>query len=234
MPTITRRAHLAGLAGAAAAVALPRALLAQPPAAKPVPAEVGADIPPEGIGRGIRHLSYSDVGGRPDTVQVMVNRGHLYVGHMFSDGVTVLDARDPRKLKPVQFFTAAAEHAHASSAGRRRLPAARERREHRRACSRTTTRATTSRTRWPTASRSGSRSAPDSAIFDIAKNPAEPREIAFLEMPGIGINRLWWAGGRYAYVSAHFDGFTDHILVHRRSAGHHEAARSCRAGGCPA
>ena len=31
-------------------------------------------------------------------------------------------------------------------------------------------------------------------------------------MPGIGVNRLWWAGGRYAYVSAHFDGFTDHIL----------------------
>ena len=31
-------------------------------------------------------------------------------------------------------------------------------------------------------------------------------------MPGFGINRLWWTGGRYAYVSAHFDGFTDHIL----------------------
>jgi hypothetical protein len=38
------------------------------------------------------------------------------------------------------------------------------------------------------------------------------REIGFLEMPGFGINRLWWPGGRYAYVSAHFDGFTDHIL----------------------
>ena len=50
------------------------------------------------------------------------------------------------------------------------------------------------------------------SIFDLDKNPAEPREIAFLEMPGFGINRLWWAGGRYAYVSAHFDGFTDHIL----------------------
>ena len=36
----------------------------------------------------------------------MVNRGHLYVGHMFSDGVTILDAADPRQLKPVGFFTA--------------------------------------------------------------------------------------------------------------------------------
>ena len=49
------------------------------------------------------------------------------------------------------------------------------------------------------------------SIHDISK-PAELREIAFLEMPGLGINRLWWVGGRYAYVSAHFDGFTDHIL----------------------
>jgi len=38
------------------------------------------------------------------------------------------------------------------------------------------------------------------------------REIAYLEMPGFGINRLWWTGGRYAYVAAHFDGFTDHVL----------------------
>src|SRR5258708_21522853 len=37
-------------------------------------------------------------------------------------------------------------------------------------------------------------------------------EIAFQEMPGVGINRLSWMGGRYAYVSAHFDGFTDHCL----------------------
>jgi hypothetical protein len=49
------------------------------------------------------------------------------------------------------------------------------------------------------------------SIHDISR-PPEMREIAFLEMPGLGINRLWWTGGRYAYVSAHFDGFTDHIL----------------------
>ena len=30
------------------------------------------------------------------------------------------------------------------------------------------------------------------------------REIAFLEMPGFGINRLWWPGGRYAYVVGAF------------------------------
>jgi len=49
------------------------------------------------------------------------------------------------------------------------------------------------------------------SIHDISK-PGEMREIAFLEMPGLGVNRLSWMGGRYVYVSAHFDGFTDHCL----------------------
>jgi hypothetical protein len=35
------------------------------------------DIPPEGIGKGITHISYSDIGGRPDSVQVMFNRDHV-------------------------------------------------------------------------------------------------------------------------------------------------------------
>jgi len=46
-------------------------------------------VPPEGIGQGIKHVSYSDIGGRPDSIQIMSNRKHLYVGHMFSDGVTI-------------------------------------------------------------------------------------------------------------------------------------------------
>src|SRR5204862_4472731 len=87
--------HMKALLGLAATAALPL--------------EAGAiedtPVPAQGIGRRIRHLSYSDIGGRPDSVQVMFNRRHLYVGHMFSNGVTILDAADPRRLKPVGFFT---------------------------------------------------------------------------------------------------------------------------------
>src|SRR6185436_496990 len=98
MHTMTRRAHLTRLLGLATLSCLPPGSRAasDPP------------IPPKGIGRHIRHLSYSDQGGRPDGVQVMVNRGHVYVGHMFSDGVTILNASDPRELKPVGFFSAGA------------------------------------------------------------------------------------------------------------------------------
>src|SRR5580704_8596637 len=101
MTPMTRRASIAGLLGLGATAAIPRTLSAAAAAALP-----GADIPPQGIGRRIRHISFSDQGGRPDGVQVMINRKHLYVGHMFSDGMTTIDATDPRNLKPVHFFTA--------------------------------------------------------------------------------------------------------------------------------
>jgi hypothetical protein len=140
----------------------------------------------------------------------MLNRGHIYVGHMFSDGVTVMDARDPRNLKPVHFFsTAPNTRTHhlqvaedlmllANGANIVRMQSYDSLRGY---FENTLADSLTNRQPF----RAGL------SIHDLSK-PAEPREIAFLDMPGIGINRLWWPGGRYAYVSAHFDGFTDHIL----------------------
>src|SRR4030095_12705057 len=87
MVITTRRQHVKALLGLAAIPYLTQS------------------IPQQGIGHNIRHISYSDIGGRPDSVQIMANRRHLYVGHMFSNGLTILDATDPRRLKPVGFFT---------------------------------------------------------------------------------------------------------------------------------
>src|SRR6476620_6633866 len=92
---MTRREQMKALLGLGGSLILPQAPQAPP----------GGAGTPEGIGRRIRHLAYSDIGGRPDSVQIMMNRRHLYVGHMFSNGLTVLDATDPRRLKPVSFFT---------------------------------------------------------------------------------------------------------------------------------
>src|SRR5215510_12810700 len=84
---MTRRQHIQSLFGLTALSMLSPSVRAQ------------------NTGRRIRHLAYSDIGGRPDSVQVMVNRRHVYVGHMFGNGLTILDAADPRRLKPVGFFT---------------------------------------------------------------------------------------------------------------------------------
>jgi len=168
-------------------------------------------VPPGGIGRGIRHLSYSDQGGRPDGVQVMFNRNHLYVGHMFSDGVTILDAADPRRLKPVGFFTAGTNtrthHLQVANdmmllANGANIVAMQSYDNLRGYFENALVDSISNKKKF----RSGL------SIHDLSK-PGEMREIAFLEIPGFGINRLWWTGGRYAYLAVHFDGYTDHILA---------------------
>jgi len=200
MSTSTRRQHLQTLLGVAA---LPAFTQTGGPAA-------GVPVPPEGIGHGIRHVSYSDLGGRPDSVQIMLNRGHLYVGHMFSNGLTILDASDPRRLTPVGFFTGGdftrTHHLQVAEdllllANGANIVAMQSYDNLRGYFENSLADSITKRKKF----RSGL------SIHDISR-PAAMKEIAFLEMPGLGINRLWWAGGRYAYVSAHLDGFTDHFL----------------------
>jgi hypothetical protein len=200
MTPITRREHMQALLGVAAAAYLPQATRATEDSA----------IPAQGIGRRIKHISYSDIGGRPDSVQIMVNRGHLYVGHMFGNGLTILDATDPRKLKPVGFFTGGdytrTHHLQVAEdllllANGANIVAMQSYDNLRGYFENALADSITNRKKF----RSGL------SIHDISR-PPEMKEIAFLEMPGFGINRLWWTGGRYAYVSAHFDGFTDHIL----------------------
>src|SRR5712692_7432677 len=198
MTNINRRDYMKGLLGLAALSRLPQSARAVQ----------DAPIPAQGIGHRIRHLSYSDIGGRPDSVQIMVNRRHLYVGHMFSNGVTILDAADPRRLKPVGFFTGGdstrTHHLQVSDdllllANGANIVAMQSYDNIRGYFENALADSITNRKKF----RSGL------SIHDISR-PAEMREIAFLEMPGFGVQRLWWTGGRYAYVSAHFDGFTAH------------------------
>ena len=54
----------------------------------------------------MRAIGHSDQGGRPDAVQVMVNKGHAYVSHLFSNGFSVIDVRDPKNPKAVGYFPA--------------------------------------------------------------------------------------------------------------------------------
>src|SRR5688572_13180999 len=45
----------------------------------------------------IEFVGHSELAGRGDGVQVMVHKGHAYVGQMFSEGFTVIDVGDLRK-----------------------------------------------------------------------------------------------------------------------------------------
>ena len=59
-------------------------------------------IVPEGA-RNVEFVGHTDQGGRGSGVQVMVARGHAYVGTRVSRGIMVTDVRDPRNPKPVNF-----------------------------------------------------------------------------------------------------------------------------------
>src|ERR1700679_4344797 len=52
----------------------------------------------------VKFLGHSDQGGRGDGVQLMVHHGFAYIGHGFSNGITIIDVRDPKKPKTVAFM----------------------------------------------------------------------------------------------------------------------------------
>src|SRR6476469_3171581 len=61
---------------------------------------------PGASAKNVKHLSRCDQGGRSDGVQVIVAKGHAFIGHMFSDGFSVVDVRDAKNPKPVAFVAA--------------------------------------------------------------------------------------------------------------------------------
>ena len=56
------------------------------------------------LSRNISFVSHSDQAGRSDGVQIMVHRGYAYVGHTFSNGITIVDVRDPKHPRVVDFI----------------------------------------------------------------------------------------------------------------------------------
>lgn len=161
--------------------------------------------------KNVRFVSRCDQGGRPDGVQVIVHKGYAYIGHMFSDGFSVVDVRDPGKPKTAAF-----------------VAAPKNTRSHHLQIHDDILLAVNGPNIWAMQQYANqadyyARSLADSVqteqpfgagvrVFDISQ-PAMPREIGFLHTPGFGAHRIWWVGGRYAYVSVHFDGFIDHTLA---------------------
>lgn len=157
-------------------------------------------------------LSHSDQGGRPDGVQVMVHKGYAYIGHMFSNGFSVVDVRDPRAPKPVTFVSmppnTRSHHIQVHdnlllAINGPNIWAMQQYSQQSNYFANTLTDSFKDRTQ---VFASGIR------IYDISE-PASPREIAFMPIAGLGVNRIWWAGGHHAYVAVHMEGFTDHIMA---------------------
>jgi hypothetical protein len=202
------------------------------------------DLPVPDYARNMRIVGHSDQGGRPDGVQVMVHRGYAYIGHMFSKGFSIIDVRDAKNPRAVDYVAAPPNtwtihlQTHEDLLlvinAKDMFAAAEFADEH-------------AYYRGQIGSTVGTAAATESsardwtaglAVYDISQ-PATPRRIGFLPIAGGGIHRAWYAGGRWAYVSALIDGFTDYIFLtvdmadpaHPREAGRYWIAGMNRAAG---
>ena len=158
-------------------------------------------------------VGHSPLSGRGDALQVMVERGHAYIGHRISRGISVVDVRDPRHPVPVNFVPVHERSWSIHLQTQDGLLLAVEEFDFKSAISQRDYYAGS----IPDmdSSRFGTRGVDFSAgmrIYDLA-DPANPRPIGFLEVEGLGLHRIFWVGGRYAYASAMLDGYTDHILL---------------------
>ncbi|UYA59578.1 Uncharacterized protein NAL19_1377 [Pectobacterium sp. F1-1] len=171
-------------------------------------------LPTPDYSRNMRLIGHSDQGGRPDGVQVMVHRGYAYIGHMVSQGVSIVDVRDAKNPKPAGFIAAppGTWNIHLQThddlllvVNARDLFAdasfAEEKVYYTRSVADTVSTKQQGKS-WSAGLR----------IFDIS-TPDKPREISFLPLDGIGIHRIWYVGGRWAYVSALLDGYSDYIFL---------------------
>ncbi|NQV99487.1 MAG: hypothetical protein HQ483_07300 [Rhodospirillales bacterium] len=176
------------------------------------------NLPTPDYARNMKLIGHSDQGGRADGVQLMVNKGYAITGHMFSDGFSVIDVRDPRNPKPVKYIPAPANtwNIHLQShedlllvINAKNMFASEEFQDEEQYYKGAIGKKVgTADTRQP-----GTRNwTAGMTVYDI-KNPAEPRQIAFMPVEGGGIHRLWYTGGRWAYASVLLDGYTDYIFM---------------------
>ena len=166
--------------------------------------------------RNMRLIGHSDQGGRRDGIQIMVQDGFAYIGHLFSQGFSVVDVRDPKNPKPAGYVPAPANtwNVHLQAADGLLLvihgkdvfadSAFADEASYYKAAA-----GTALGTAAPKKARDWDAGL---AVYDIAGKPGEPRRIGFMSVSG-GIHRIWWTGGKWAYVSALLDGYTDFIFM---------------------
>jgi len=159
----------------------------------------------------MRLLSTCDLAGRPDSLQIMLWRGHAFVTHPFSGGFSVVDVRDPRRPRPAAYVppppgtrtlhlqlsdgillvTNEADDSASANYLDKEQYFGTQLGQHIEA--------------------DGEFSA-GVRVYDVSR-PAQPAEVGFLPIPGYGAHRLWWAGGTRATASALPSGQSDFMLV---------------------
>ena len=134
-------------------------------------------------------VGHSDIGGCGDGMQAMVYDDFLYVGHLGPHGLSILDVGDPARPQVAGLVEApvGASSPKVQIADGLLLT---------------------------NAERRGS-AVPEKTgmgIYDLV-DPSRPTQLGFFETKGVGVHRIWYSGGPYAYLSAEIDGFLGRIFL---------------------
>ena len=176
------------------------------------------DLPSPDYARNMRIVGHSDQGGRPDGVQIMVHRGYAYIGHMFSKGFSIVDVRDAKNPRAVTYVAAppGTWNIHLQThddlllvINAKDMFAAAEFADERAYYKGQLGKVVGTAETKPQTARDWTAGV---AVYDISQ-PAAPKRIGFMPVEGGGVHRIWYTGGRWAYVSALLDGFTDYIFL---------------------
>lgn len=137
---------------------------------------------------GCRPVGYVEVPGRGGGMQMLAHEGYIYMGHLSPGGGTsIIDVRDPARPRVAGGLPGyPGTYSPKVQIGNGLLLVNFEERN-------------------VPAERHGL------GIFDLS-DPVQPREIGFYATGGRGVHRMWYAGGRHAFLSARPEGFRDRML----------------------
>jgi hypothetical protein len=142
----------------------------------------------------LRLVGQTDLNGHGDCMHVNLKDQYAFVAHMGESrvGTSVVDVSDPKQPRVVrQLETPPGTHSHKVQIVGDVLLVNYERSMFE-----------PNATSWQGGLK----------VFDISQ-PEEPREIAFLRMPGKGVHRMTYWEPPYAYMSGSDDGFLDQFFV---------------------
>lgn len=171
------------------------------------------DVLTPDFARNMKIVGHSDQGGRADGIQVMVSGGYAYVGHVFSGGFSVIDVRDPGNPEFVKHIEQPARtwSQHLQTHGDLLLVVNMKDMLQDEKVDAAEYYSGSIGDKVDISGDDRSYSA-GMRVFDI-KDRANPVEIGFMPLEGLGVHRIWYTGGRWAYISALPPGFTDDIFI---------------------
>jgi hypothetical protein len=156
----------------------------------------------------MRLVGQTDLNGHGDCMHVNLKDGFAFIGHMGESrvGTSVVDVSDPSRPRVVtQLETPPGTHSHKVQVVEDVLLVNYERSPFE-----------PTATAWQGGLK----------VFDVSR-PSQPREIAFLRMPGKGVHRMTYWEPPFAYMSGSDEGFVDQFLV---IVDLSEPARPCEVG----